>query len=55
MAAGAANVTAMEYLDRGHTTIFGKPTPGITPRTPVEGKCILVSGHDMLVLKKLLE
>lgn len=55
MAAGAANVTAMAFLDKAHTTIFGKPTPGLTPRTPVEGKCILVSGHDMLVLKKLLE
>lgn len=55
MAAGAANVTAMQFLDKAHTTLFGKPTPGQTPRTPVEGKCILVSGHDMLVLKRLLE
>lgn len=52
---GKANLAAMDYLDKGHTTLFGKPTPGNVPRAPVEGKCILVSGHDMVVLKKLLD
>lgn len=33
---------------------FGKPNPSVVNRAPVEGKCILVSGHDMMVLKKLL-
>jgi len=52
---GKANLFAMDYLDKGHSTLFGQPTPGEVPRMPVPGKCILVSGHDMVVLKKLLE
>ena len=55
MDVGKANLSGLTYLHRGHTVLFGKPTPSKVNRTPVEGKCILVSGHDMLVLKKLLE
>lgn len=52
---GKANVTVMSYLDRGHTINFGTPSPAEVPRSPVEGKCILISGHDMVCLKGLLE
>lgn len=55
MAVGKANLSILTYLDRGHSVLFGVPTPQKVNRRPVEGKCILVSGHDMLVLKKVLE
>lgn len=55
MDVGKTNFKAMEMLDRGHNVAFGKPSPAKVNRTPVEGKCILVSGHDMVVLKKLLQ
>jgi len=45
----------MTWLDKGHTESLGKPIPSDVPRTPVEGKSILVSGHDLMLLKKLLE
>jgi len=35
--------------------LLGVPEPSEVNRTPVEGKCILISGHDMLILKSLLE
>lgn len=55
MNCGKANLFIMQYLDKGHNAVFGKPSPHEVPRAPVEGKCILVTGHDMLILKKLLE
>lgn len=45
----------MANLDKSHAKCFGVKTPTEVPRTPVEGKCILVSGHDMVCLKNLLE
>jgi hydroxylamine reductase len=47
---GKEGLTAMTWLDKGHTTNLGKPEPTEVPRTPVEGKAILVSGHDLTVL-----
>lgn len=44
----------MSWLDKGHNDILGSPIPSDVPRTPVEGNCILISGHDLTVLKKLL-
>lgn len=52
---GKEGLTAMTWLDKGHTTNLGKPEPTEVPRTPVEGKAILVSGHDLMVLQRLLE
>lgn len=46
MKVGEANLYGMTYLDKGHNEIFGKPVPTDVPRSPVPGKCILVSGHD---------
>ena len=46
MLVGKANLFGMEYLDKGHNELLGKPTPTDVPRVPVPGKCILVSGHD---------
>lgn len=55
MGVGKSNFTVMDFLDKGHNLAFGKPTPSPVNRAPVEGKCILVSGHDMVVLKNLLD
>ncbi len=52
---GRVNLRAMELLDRGHTEAFGHPEPTEVRVTPREGKAILVSGHDLLDLKVLLE
>jgi len=45
----------MANLDQAHEKSFGVRTPAVVPRTPVEGKCILVSGHDMVWLKAILD
>jgi len=52
LALGHANFAAMEALDAGNTGTFGTPEPTRVRITPVAGKAILVSGHD---LKDLLE
>ncbi|MGK7940161.1 MAG: hydroxylamine reductase [Crocosphaera sp.] len=52
---GEANLKAMELLDKGHTNIYGHPTPTKVPLNPKPGKAILVSGHDIKQLAALLE
>ncbi|MFQ2229135.1 hydroxylamine reductase [Aeromonas hydrophila] len=52
---GLLNFKVMEMLDLGETTAFGHPEPTQVRVTPVPGKCILVSGHDMVDLKLILE
>ncbi|MGY3871549.1 hydroxylamine reductase [Aeromonas crassostreae] len=52
---GLLNFRIMEMLDLGETTAFGHPEPTQVRVTPVPGKCILVSGHDMVDLKLILE
>ena len=51
---GEANLRAMELLDQGHTQAFGDPTPTQVRVTPVKGKAIVVSGHDLQDLHELL-
>ena len=34
---------------------MGTPEPTEVNRSPVEGKCILISGHDLVCTRKLLE
>jgi hydroxylamine reductase len=51
--AGTINVATMGLLYTSHTTL-GVPTPTQAPIAPVPGQCILVSGHDLIILKKLL-
>ena len=55
MEIGLLNFKIMEMLDLGETTAFGHPEPTQARVTPVPGKCILVSGHDMMDLKLILE
>lgn len=52
---GEINLRVMAMLDAGHVDTFGHPEPTALRITPVAGKCILVSGHDLLDLKALLE
>ena len=53
--AGQVNLKAMELLDRGNTRHFGNPIPTEVYTGTKAGPGILVTGHDLLVLKKLLE
>jgi hydroxylamine reductase len=45
----------MGLLDAAHTETFGHPVPTPVRVTPVPGKCILISGHDLHDLDALLE
>jgi len=55
MKAGTLNYRVMELLDDAHTSTFGHPQPTQVRVTPVAGKCIAVSGHDLEDLRQLLE
>jgi len=52
---GEINLKTMEILDTAHTGTYGHPEPTPVRITPVKGKAILVSGHDLKDLKELLE
>ncbi|KAH7827315.1 Hybrid-cluster protein [Monocercomonoides exilis] len=52
---GMLSHRTMEVLDHAHTKTFGAPVPTKIKWGPQPGKCILVSGHDLLNLKELLE
>ena len=55
MRIGLMNYKVMEMLDLGETTTFGHPEPTQVNVKPVKGKCILVSGHDLHDLEKILQ
>eukprot|EP01060_Flectonema_neradi_P008491 TRINITY_DN1606_c0_g1_i3.p1 TRINITY_DN1606_c0_g1~~TRINITY_DN1606_c0_g1_i3.p1 ORF type:complete len:627 (+),score=170.19 TRINITY_DN1606_c0_g1_i3:69-1883(+) len=44
---GEVNLTVMKLLETAHISSYGTPVPKDVPTNPVEGKCILVSGHDI--------
>ncbi len=52
---GELNLKAMELLDAANTGAYGHPEPTSFRVTPVAGKCIAVSGHDLKDLGDLLE
>ncbi|MDY0062448.1 MAG: hydroxylamine reductase [Myxococcota bacterium] len=52
---GEVNLKVMELLDRANTGAYGHPVPTPVRITPVAGKAILVSGHDLKDLYALLE
>ena len=54
MKVGELNYAVLEQLDRAHTETFGAPTPAQVRLHPLEGKAILVSGHDLHDLYQLL-
>ena len=52
---GEVNLTAMQMLDAANTGTYGHPEPTKIRVTPVKGKAILVSGHDLKDLYELLK
>jgi len=52
---GEINLKAMELLDAANTKAYGHPEPTQVRVTPVKGKCIVVSGHDLKDLEELLK
>ncbi len=52
---GSMNFKVMVMLDKGETAAFGNPVPAKVNVRPVEGKAILISGHDLKDLRMLLE
>lgn len=52
---GRLNYQVIEMLDAANTGTYGMPRPTTVRITPVAGKAILVSGHDLRDLAALLE
>lgn len=52
---GRVNFRVMQLLDTGHNRSYGTPEPTEVQMTPAEGKCLLVSGHDLGDLHAVLE
>ncbi|MCR4399832.1 MAG: hydroxylamine reductase, partial [Syntrophomonadaceae bacterium] len=52
---GEVNLRAMELLDAAHTGTFGHPEPTPVRLGPLAGKCLLVSGHDLRDLDRVLQ
>ncbi|MFC1599325.1 hydroxylamine reductase [Candidatus Omnitrophota bacterium] len=52
---GKANLRCLEILDKAHTQHFGHPVPTRVEIGVRRGPAIIVSGHDLLDLKELLE
>ncbi|MBE2986912.1 hydroxylamine reductase [Campylobacter sp. RM12920] len=55
LAVGSAGVECMNLLSEAHTAKFGVPTPVKVSQNKVEGKAILVSGHNLRALELLLK
>ena len=53
--AGQMNIKTMQLLKKAHIETFGEPTPVQVKTGTVKGHGILVTGHDMHSLHKLLE
>ena len=52
---GELNLNAMALLDAANTGAYGHPQPTPVRITPVKGKAIVVSGHDLEDLEELLK
>jgi len=55
MKVGNAGVKVMNLLSEAHTKALGIPTPIEVTQNKAEGKCILISGHNLDMLEKLLK
>ena len=55
MELGQKNLRVMEMLDEGHIETFGKPSPTVVREGTMDGKGILITGHDMVDLWDLLK
>jgi hydroxylamine reductase len=54
MKVGELNLKVMALLDAANTGVYGQPEPTEVRITPIKGKAILVSGHDLKDLGELL-
>ncbi len=52
---GEKNLRVMELLDSANTGVYGHPEPTEVRVTPLKGKAIVVSGHDLKDLEELLK
>ena len=52
---GEMNLKAMELLDAANTGAYGHPVPTPVRTEPLQGKAIVVSGHDLRDLEDLLK
>lgn len=52
---GEVNLLCMELLDRANTETYGHPVPTQVSLTVEKGPFIVITGHDLYDLKKLLE
>ena len=55
LAVGELNLTVMALLEKANTDSFGDQQVSSVRTTPIAGKAILVSGHDLHDLQQLLE
>ncbi|MHB1000464.1 MAG: hydroxylamine reductase [Armatimonadota bacterium] len=55
MKVGEVNLKVMGLLDAANTGAYGHPVPTQVRVTPVKGKAILISGHDLKDLEELLK
>lgn len=55
MECGKVNISTMELLSQAHREHFGVPEPTPVFLGTVKGPAVIVSGHDLLDLKELLE
>jgi len=52
---GGVNLRVMELLDAANTGAYGHPVPTSVPLGHKQGKCILISGHDLKDLEGILK
>lgn len=52
---GRVNLVCMEMLDKANTETYGTPVPTTVPLMVEKGPFIVITGHDLLDLKLLLE
>lgn len=52
---GEINFKVMQLLDEANTGTYGHPEPTKVRITPIKGKAIVVSGHDLKDLEELLK
>ncbi|HOW89722.1 MAG TPA: hydroxylamine reductase, partial [Elusimicrobiales bacterium] len=55
MRCGEVNLRVMEMLDEANTGSYGQPVPTKVRTTPLKGKALLVSGHDLKDLEAILK
>ncbi|QOY34838.1 hydroxylamine reductase [Anaerobacillus isosaccharinicus] len=55
MKVGTATVKVMDLLDRAHTERLGIPEPVRVSQNKIEGKCIVITGHNLFALEELLK